>query len=128
MKFLLDTNTFLWWTTNDNQLSRKASKLIKNSDNDIYLSSASCWEIAIKHNLGKITLPENLESFIAEQLFINHFEPLQIEIQHALNVANLPYHHKDPFDRILVSQSQISELTLITNDRLIKQYDVNVVW
>ncbi|WP_251959470.1 type II toxin-antitoxin system VapC family toxin [Nostoc commune] len=102
--------------------------IISDSSNELFFSAASAWEIATKAQLGKLLLPKNPEQFISEQLLINSIESLPIYISHAVRVYDLPIHHKDPFDRILVAQSQLENLLIMTIDPLISQYDVNVIW
>ncbi len=128
MKALLDTHTFLWWITDDSHLSETAAAIISNGDNDIFLSAASGWEMAIKARLGKLELPPNIEHFVAEQLAINNFTALPIQMTHALHVYSLPDYHKDPFDRLLLAQAQLEELTIITTNSLIAQYSIKVIW
>ncbi len=127
MKYLLDTHIFIWWTINHSRLSENAAEIISDSDNLIYLSSASTWEIAIKSSVGKIVLPKHPENFIREQLDINDFNILNIKVDHTLRILELPMLHKDPFDRILIAQAKSEDLIIITDDSLIKQYDVNVL-
>lgn len=128
MKYLLDTHTFLWWITDDTSLSDKAKKIITNVDSTLFLSAASGWEIAIKARLGKITLPDDITTFIYEQISINAINELPIRINHTLQTYLLPEHHRDPFDRILVSQSQLEMLPIITGNSLISKYKVKVIW
>jgi PIN domain nuclease of toxin-antitoxin system len=128
MKFLLDTHTFLWWISDDGQLSDGAKKVIQNPENELFLSAASAWEIAIKTNLGRLTLPASPSVFIPEQLSLNAVMSLQIEISHALQIASLPAHHRDPFDRMLVAQAQLEEMPLITADSQIARYEVEILW
>ncbi|HJZ47151.1 MAG TPA: type II toxin-antitoxin system VapC family toxin [Roseiflexaceae bacterium] len=128
MKALLDTHTFLWWINNDQRLSERVREIIGDGENTLFLSAASGWEIAIKAQLGKLKLAANLEQFIAEQLALNAFESLPIQLPHGLRVATLPPHHRDPFDRMLVAQSQLEDLPIVTADAQIARYDVQVIW
>lgn len=128
MKMLLDTHTFLWWITNDPQLSPRARQIMEAADTELFLSAASGWEIAIKSRLGRLKLPADLQSFMAEQLWINAIQVLSIQMAHALHVATLLAHHRDPFDRMLVAQSQIEHLPILSGDPLIAQYGVTVIW
>ena len=128
MKYLLDTHAFLWFVSDDNRLSSKAKSIIKDSNNEIYFSAASAWEISIKSKLGRLKLRGNLESFIIEQLTANSFGPLVITISHALYTEKLPQIHKDPFDRIIISQSKVENMVLITSDKKIREYKVPTVW
>lgn len=128
MRILLDTHAFLWWLDNHLQLSDRAHQIIQDGANEIYFSAASGWEIAIKAQLGKLKLPANIEQFVTEQVALNHFTPLPAHLSHALAVYRLPLLHRDPFDRILVAQSQLEKLPILTLDPLIAQYAVETVW
>jgi len=128
MKALLDTHAFLWWITDDPRLSSRVRELTGDSTNTLFLSAASGWEIAIKAQLGKLQLPDNLERYIADQLSLNGFESLPIQLRHALHVYSLPDLHRDPFDRILVAQSQLEQLPILTVDPQIARYRVEVIW
>lgn len=128
MKALLDTHAFLWWVTNNPQLLSTVQSILMERSNEIFFSAASGWEIAIKAQLRKLELPSEPEIYIAEQLKINSFQILPIELRHTLQTYYLPNHHKDPFDRILVAQSQVENLPLLTLDAKIAQYEVRVIW
>jgi PIN domain nuclease of toxin-antitoxin system len=128
MKVLLDTHTFLWWIIDSPRLSALAREVIRDSDNELFFSAASGWEIAIKAQLGRLQLPDNLEQFIADQLSLNTILALPIQLRHALHVYTLPRHHRDPFDRMLVAQSQIEKLPILTTDSQIAQYEVKIIW
>jgi len=94
----------------------------------LFFSAASCWEIAIKAQLGKITLPAKPDIFLAEQLSINAIQSMPVQSSHALHVFNLPPLHRDPFDRIIVAQAQLEKLPVITSDSLISQYNIDTIW
>jgi PIN domain nuclease of toxin-antitoxin system len=128
VKFLLDTHTFLWWITDDPQLSEAAREIIRNSDNELFLSVASAWEMAIRVRLGRLHLPDRPDRFVPDQLARNGIQPLPIEMSHALYVARLPSIHNDPFDRLIVAQSMLEKLPIITKDGVIAKYEVTVVW
>lgn len=128
MKALLDTHTFLWWIANDPQLSQRARQVMEDGATELFLSVASGWEMAIKSRLGKLKLPDDLHSFVAEQVRINAIEVLPIEMIHALHVYSLPALHRDPFDRLLVAQSQIEKMPILTGDPQIARYAVTVIW
>lgn len=128
MRALLDTHTFLWWNSNDARLSDEARMVIADGRNEIFLSAASAWEIAIKYNRGRLILPENPEKYVSSRMLIHHFQPLPIQLSHALHVSALPDYHRDPFDRLLVAQSKLEKLPLLTADLEIAQYDVTVLW
>ena len=128
MKYLLDTHAFLWFVLDDKRISTKAKSIIKDSKNEIYFSAASAWEIAIKTKLDRLKIKGDLESFIIEQLSTNNFVPLSITISHSLYTERLPQFHKDPFDRIIIAQSKIENMSLISKDKNIKKYKVPIVW
>jgi len=128
MRFLLDTLTFLWWITDVDLLSEHVRDVIQDGDNTLYLSAANGWEIAIKARLGRLQLPGEPEKVIPEQMSLNAIQGLPIQMGHALRVHSLPDHHRDPFDRMLVAQSQVEELPILTADPQIAQYEVEVVW
>lgn len=127
MRLLLDSHTFLWWVRNDPALRRRARALIADVDHDCYVSHASIWEMAIKASLGKLTLPSPAERFVATQCEINGFHLLPIALAHIGLVELLPFHHRDPFDRLLVAQARIEGLTLVSRDPRLKAYGIAVV-
>jgi PIN domain nuclease of toxin-antitoxin system len=102
--------------------------MISDGANELFLSTASSWEIAIKTRLGKLRLPENLEQFVTEQLVVNNITGLPIQLYHSLAIYRLPLLHRDPFDRMLVVQSQIEEMLILTADPLILQYGARTLW
>lgn len=128
MKFLLDTHTFLWWNLADPQLSEQARAMIADGQNEIFFSAASAWEIAIKAAKGRLLLPEEPAQYLAARLNLHRFQPLAVQISHASQVYNLPPIHADPFDRLLVAQSQVEALPLLSGDAEIARYDVEIVW
>ena len=128
MKYLLDTHAFLWFVSEDNRLSSKAQSIIKNSQNEVYFSAVSAWEISIKIRLGRLTIEEDLEPFIIKQLAENNFQTLSITIFHSIHTSKLPEIHKDPFDRMIIAQSQVEDMHLISRDKNIKKYKIPVVW
>ena len=128
MRVLLDTHTFLWWISNDTRLSSRACEIISNGNNELLLSAASGWEIAIKVRLGRLQLPYEPERFIPEQLVINAIQSLPIKISHALHTYSLPIYHRDPFDRIIIAQAQLEGLPILTSDPQIAKYKVEIIW
>ena len=128
MKALLDTHTFLWWNLNDPQLSHRVRDFIGDGRNEIYFSAASAWEIAIKAAKGRLTLPEDPDQYVANRMIQHHFSALPVEISHALHVYKLRQIHSDPFDRLLIAQSQMEDLPLLTADSVISSYPVKVIW
>jgi PIN domain nuclease of toxin-antitoxin system len=128
MRALLDTHTYLWWITNNPNLSSHAREIMSDGENELFFSAASGWEIAIKVKLGRLTLPDMPERFIPQQLRINNIQSLPIEMNHALHISALPPHHRDPFDRMIVVQAQLERLPILTIDPLIAKYGVEIVW
>jgi PIN domain nuclease of toxin-antitoxin system len=128
MKLLLDTCTFLWITTDDARLSARARDLFRSPDNEVYLSAASGWEIATKHGLGRLPLPDPPERFVPSMREHHGIESLSIDEESALQTMRLPTLHRDPFDRLLVCQAIVHGMTLLTPDPLVAQYSARVVW
>ncbi len=128
MSILLDTHTLLWFLLDDPRLSRKALEIIVEADGSIFVSPASLWEIAIKISLGKYALPAPFAAFWEEQFKTNDFTLLPIGISHAARIAELPFHHRDPFDRLIIAQSQVEGVQVISNDTIFDQYGVNRIW
>lgn len=130
MHLLLDTHTLIWWLAKNSTLSNTAkaamptaSFAIAHPDNIVFVSAASAWEIAIKKSLGKLQAPDDLK----QQLEMQRFTPLAINIDHALAIKQLPHHHQDPFDRILITQAIHERLTIVSRDHIFKSYDVAIV-
>ena len=124
MNLLLDTHVLLWWLDDPNTLlSEQALAAITDPDNQIIISVVSAWEIAIKKALGKLESPENLEEMIAD----SEFELIPINYEHAWQVKDLPPHHRDPFDRLLISQAKAEHLMLVTRDSQLKAYDIPIL-
>lgn len=123
MNLLLDTNVLLWWFAGDERLPVDTNELINRGQNQIVVSVASIWEISIKKSLGKLTIDGDLRQHMADQ----SFRELPIEGRHAAAVEDLPLHHRDPFDRLLVAQARCEGLTLLTGDRHLESYDVPVM-
>jgi PIN domain nuclease of toxin-antitoxin system len=127
MKLLLDTHTFLWFVNDDARLSEAAAEWLE-SENDVIVSLVSLWEIAIKHSLGKLALPAPYEEFVATQILRNEIDILPIQISHFTVVAQLPFHHRDPFDRLLIAQSIGEDLPIISVDSIFDKYSVKRLW
>ena len=122
-RLMLDTHAFLWWLGDDPQLGPKARKLIANPDNQVYVSAATAWEISIKKTLGKLQAPVGLDTIADEE----GFEKLPISFFHGERAGDLPPHHRDPFDRMLIAQSQAEGLEIVTADNTIPKYAVRTV-
>lgn len=128
MRLLLDTHVFLWWVTDNPALSSRARELIADTGNEVFFSAVSGWEIAIKAKLGRLSVDEDLERFITQELQNNSFQVLPIYLNHALRVFSLPDHHRDPFDRLLIAQAQVEKIPIISGDPELQKYLVDVVW
>ena len=127
MRLLLDTHEWLWMHTAPERLSRGARMLIEDPANELVLSLVSCWEIAIKYALGKLPLPSAPGEFVALALGIEPVELLPITLPHALRVATLPHHHRDPFDRLLVAQALIEGIPIVTADLRLAAYGIETI-
>jgi len=128
MKLLLDTHALLWFISNDSQLSVPARQNIENPEHDKFVSAASLWEIAVKLSLGKVKLPRPFHEVFPRQLEINGFELLPISCAQLNQVVALPFHHRDPFDRLLIAQALADDLTLVTRDPDFSKYPAKVLW
>lgn len=127
MRVLLDTQVWLWMLAAPDRLSSQSRALLVAAENELLLSAASAWEIAIKHGLGKLQLPESPAKYIPRMMVHTSVTPLPIHHRHALHVAELPEHHRDPFDRLLVAQAQVEGVPIMSADRHFRQYDVEVL-
>ena len=127
MKILLDTHCWLWWISEPERLKESARRQIIDRRNEIYLSAASSWEIAIKYAIGELGLPEPPQDFVPKRLARDAISPLPVQHLHALHVAALPHHHKDPFDRLIISQAIIERIAIMTVDPQFKAYDVKLL-
>ncbi|NCO60350.1 MAG: PIN domain nuclease [Deltaproteobacteria bacterium CG_4_8_14_3_um_filter_51_11] len=128
MKLLLDTQALLWFLLDDHRLSGKARGKISGADSLIFVSPASLWEIAIKISLGKYELPTPFEAFWDEQFLTNDFVLLPVSVSHAARVVNLPFHHRDPFDRLIIAQSLVEGMPLVSSDISFDRYGVERIW
>ena len=127
MQLLLDTHTFIWFISGDKALPKKVVAIIKNVDNKCFISIASIWEIAIKSSLNKLTLKSGFNK-ISDFLSENDIEILPITFEHLQTVLSLKYHHRDPFDRLIISQGLVENLTLVTKDEHFKSYTDKILW
>jgi PIN domain nuclease of toxin-antitoxin system len=128
MNILLDTHAFLWLTSDAPELSKKAKKLYADPHNDFLLSTASLWEMAIKLNLGKLSLQQPFEKFIPLQLKENAIVKLDITFRHITKIATLPRHHGDPFDRLLIAQALEEKLPILSCDTAFDDYPIKRLW
>ncbi len=127
MKLLLDTHTFLWFIDDNPRLSARAKGLLE-SDADLLLSVANLWEISIKVGIGKLALPQPLDIFIPQQLTDNAVEILPVSLAHLNVVSKLPFHHRDPFDRLMIAQAMVEQLPIVSVDTTFDSYSVKRFW
>ena len=128
MILLLDTHTFLWFWRDDPQLSQTAKEAIRSPANRKLISTASCWEVAINVSLKKLDLGEPYRGFILQHLVRNNFELLTITNEHLAGIIDLPFHHRDPFDRLLVAQAFYEEVPIVSGDKQLDAYGVQRIW
>lgn len=128
MKLLLDTHTLLWFIGGSSRLSSAARILIEDSENEKFVSIVSIWEIAVKVSIGKMSLSSPFDILFPHQLQINGFELLPVEVEHTSVVASLPFHHRDPFDRLLIAQSIIEDFAIVTADSAFADYTAKLLW
>jgi PIN domain nuclease of toxin-antitoxin system len=125
---LLDTHALIWWLLDDVSLSPTARGALTMPENQVFVSAVSIGEIAIKLSINKLPLPEELDHDLLDVIAATGFTPLPVTLEHAYAIRHLPWHHRDPFDRLLIAQSQVERLTIVTNDRMIGRYSVDVLW
>ena len=128
MKLLLDTHTFLWFIMGNSSLGSKARTAIEDLANEKYVSVASVWEIAIKVSIGKLSLSAPFSALIPDQLIANGFELLNLEVAHAAALINLPFHHRDPFDRLLIAQAMVEQIQIVSIDSTFDAYPISRLW
>ena len=129
MNYLLDTSTFLWYVSVHTELSPQAKAIIGDPGNNVFLSLVSIWELAIKFRIGKLELtPAPLSVWLNKHLAANSFRLLDIKLSHLVRYAELPPHHRDPFDGLLVAQSQVENIPVITNDAAFDHYPIERIW
>lgn len=128
MRLLLDTHTFIWLDSNPNRLSAQARSLLQDSANVLLLSVVSIWEMQIKQQLGKLQLSIPLAEIVESQRQTNGIEILPVILSHVLSLEQLPLHHKDPFDRLLIAQANIENVVLVSEDTMFANYPVKVLW
>jgi PIN domain nuclease of toxin-antitoxin system len=128
MRGLIDTSTFLWFISGDSRLSHTAKTLISEIDNEIFLSIASLWEIAIKISVGKLELSMSYDNLLSVQIEENEIKLLPIEKYHLKELVKLPFYHRDPFDRLIISQGIAENIPILTCDRLFNDYPIEKIW
>lgn len=128
MKYLLDTQIFLWFLSERNRFSAGARQFLEDvGSNQFFLSDASAWEVGIKYGLGKLKLPESPEIFFADRVRQADYRHLRIDLRHVTRVHSLPPVHRDPFDRLLITQALVEGMTIISDDRIFKSYEVDLL-
>ena len=127
MRLLLDTHTFLWFVNDNPKLSDRLKDIIEDTNNVSYLSVASLWEMSIKFNLGKLTLNPNYEEFVEREVKTSTIQLLNIELEHLKVNSTLPFHHRDPFDRLIITQSIVEQIPIVSVDSAFDKYSVSVI-
>jgi PIN domain nuclease of toxin-antitoxin system len=128
MRVLIDTHIFIWYIQNSERLPSSIATYINDGRNDILLSIASVWEMAIKQSTGKLNLGLPYASFIEEQMRLNSLELLHLRLDHLEVVTTMPFHHRDPFDRLLIAQSIVEDIVIISADSIFSSYPVQRIW
>jgi PIN domain nuclease of toxin-antitoxin system len=128
MKLLIDTHVLLWLAGDAESLSKKVTSLILDDQSSLFLSFASIWGIQIKSQLGKLNLNRLLPNLIEQQCEVNEIQLLEIKLEHIYGLKDLPNHHRDPFDRLLVAQSRVEEMPIVSIDNVLDAYGVNRIW
>ena len=128
MNSLLDTHALLWWVTGNNRLSTAAYAAIDDSSTVVFVSAASAWEIATKHRLGRLPEADEIAQDIKGRMIEEGFRELVITLEDGEYAGQLPGHHQDPFDRIIIAQALIRDLAIVSNERIFDRYGVNRVW
>jgi PIN domain nuclease of toxin-antitoxin system len=128
MKYLLDTCTFIWFVSNSPELNITAKNIIEDENSEILLSIISIWEMSIKNSIGKLEFTKPFEEFIKGQVKLNEIEILELSKEHIFKVNTLPFHHKDPFDRLIIAQSMVENVPIISADPEFVKYPITLIW
>lgn len=128
MNYLLDTHTFLWFIENNKNLPDSTRSLIQTTQDNVYVSIVTPWEIAIKTSIGKLALSKPIEALFPSEMTINSFILLPISYSHSIELVNLPFHHNDPFDRMLIAQAMNESLSIISRDASFDDYGIHRIW
>ena len=128
MRALLDTHALLWFITDDPRLGRRARALIEEPETQVLVSTASLWEVAIKHSMGKLPLARSFSETFPAQLDANAFQTLHVEVNHLARLVGLPFHHRDPLDRLIIAQAMAEGVPVLTCDEAFAAYPVETVW
>lgn len=127
MRLLLDTHAFLWFVAGDRRLSRRARAAMEAPEAELYVSAASVWEMAIKVSRNRLTLPAPVDAYMTDKI-AEGYRVVPITWTHAAAVEQLPLHHRDPFDRLLIAQARAERYPIVTRDRVFRKYGVDVIW
>ena len=127
MNFILDTHVFIWWNLTPENLSSTVTSLIDNDDNTLFLSIASIWEMQIKISIGKLHFDDLLSEIVSSQINLNDIQILPIKLDHIWQLNNLPFHHKDPFDRMIIAQAMAENIPIMTIDSVFEQYSLEII-
>ena len=128
MRLMLDTHSFIWFFAGDAKLSNTVRDLIEDESNEKLLSTASVWEMAIKQSRGKLTLNLALKDYIEQKLVFNDFKLLAIDLEHLNVITTLPFHHNDPFDRLIIAQAMVEQIPVLSRDAVFDAYPINRIW
>jgi PIN domain nuclease of toxin-antitoxin system len=128
MSYLLDTTVFVWLLQEPEKLNRRALDLVEDETQDVFLSAVTSWEVVIKSAIGKLTLPKKPDELFSEIFARFSFQPLSVTHTHILAVGELEFHHRDPFDRMLIAQARSENLVLMTADSMFEKYPVETLW
>ena len=128
MRFLLDTHTFLWLTMGDKRLSDTTQEILLSDENELFFSMASFWEMAIKSSFGKLKLADGWTSIANAELSTNAIQRLPISDVHCEKVSTLPFHHRDPFDRMLIAQAITENISILSKDKIFSEYGIECIW
>ena len=128
MRLLIDTQSWLWMQASPERLNERALAVVSDPGTDLLLSAASSWEIAVKYGLGKLPLPSAPAEYVPDRMRSSGVTALPVTHTHGLHVTQLPHHHRDPFDRMLIAQAQLDGLTILTSDKVFEQYEVKIIW
>jgi PIN domain nuclease of toxin-antitoxin system len=127
VKLLLDTHALLWFAADDRRLGRRAQRAMESADAELYISAATVWEMAIKCSVGRLALPSHVDRYVGDKLN-EGYRMLPVEWSHAAAVEQMPWHHRDPFDRLLAAQALVEEMPVVTRDRVFRKYGLETVW
>ena len=128
MRVLLDTHAFVWWVSEPERLSKRGLALFEDDASELYWSTVGTWELALKLNKGKLKLPGTLHEYLEPRISRAGIRPLSVRSEHALALLDIPRHHSDPFDHMLIAQARVEGLTILSADRHFAKYEVETVW